>query len=258
MTRVLSRSLLGSAGLIASMINASAYAQGNLFNPYGNSGYADYYEFTRPSVSNDPSLPGQARLQSGTYSTQSRSNQFGSYLDSFNGDSVDQFNANRGVPSGLPYYQASRLYDQKNGRTYRPNAASTDRLAREREAERNAAYISAMKETDPKKRAVMLQNLERDALQRPLNANANSPESRTAKPKNILDSRDPAARQQIRRGPVSPARNARASAPQPRVTTPATPPRIDAPAAAVAPEPAAITPTAPVSPSPVPIPPPAL
>ena len=48
-------------GVLALAASAStARAQGNTFNPYGNSGYADYREFAIPMYSNNPALPGQA------------------------------------------------------------------------------------------------------------------------------------------------------------------------------------------------------
>ena len=52
--------LLASLGL-ASM-TSPVLGQGNTFNPYGNSGYADYREFGTPMYSNNAALPGQALL----------------------------------------------------------------------------------------------------------------------------------------------------------------------------------------------------
>ena len=70
------RTLLIAVGIIASSSNAAVFGQGNTFNPYGNSGYADYREFTTPLYSNDASLPGQARLENGFYGCRNLSNQF--------------------------------------------------------------------------------------------------------------------------------------------------------------------------------------
>ena len=133
-------------------------AQGNTFNPYGNSGYADYREFAHPTYSNDPSLPGQARLQGGI-SGRNRANQFESYLDSLDSN-IDPYTQSRGVPSGVPYYQAQR-YLNRDRQSYKPNDSEAERSFQEGIRQRNQAYYKAMNEKDPRKRATMLQQIER-------------------------------------------------------------------------------------------------
>ena len=240
MTRVLLRTALLCSGLAASFAPSLSFAQGNTFNPYGNSGYADYREFTIPMYSNDPSLPGQARLQSGSYLARGRANQFGSYLDSLDSNGLDQFNANRGVPSGLPYYKAYQLYEQQNRRGYKPNDSAADRVYRARVAERNAAYAAAIKETDPKKRARMLQDLERDVNQRPLGSITNRSVAKPKTAKSGTARTAPATTPRI----TSPA-TSRATTASPPAATPATDPI-----------PPATTTTAPEATIPIPIPPP--
>ncbi len=163
------RTRLFVLGIMACGSSTVAYGQGNTFNPYGNSGYADYREFTTPMYSNDPSLPGQARLQSGFYgsgATGTRSNQFEAYSNSLESGASDAAGSGRGSVSGVPYYRANRLYDKDDRRAYRPNAAS-DREYQARVAKRNADYNKALAEKDPRKRAQMIQKIERDALDQP-------------------------------------------------------------------------------------------
>ena len=175
-------------------------AQGNIFNPYGNSGYADYREFARPMYSNDPSLPGQARLQSGVQG-RNRANQFESYLNSLDSNR-DPYNQVRGVPSGVPYYQAQR-YLNRDRQAYRPNDSPAERQYQEQVRKRNEAYFKAMDEKDPRKRAQLLQQIERrDVISR-------VPSARTA--------RTPLARPGI---PATSRRNTLANSTAPRTVAP--------------------------------------
>ena len=245
MIRTLCQLNLMAAVIIVSFPAQSVFAQGNTFNPYGNSGYADYREFTTPMYSNDPSLPGQARLQNGALLGRNRANQFDSYVNSLDGSSADQLNANRGLSTGVPYYKAYQLYDKENKRAYRPNDTAADRLFRARANERNAAYSKALEETDPRKRAVLLQRLDQDTVNRPLgsitdqSAAASRKTSKSAPARTPTDStnrRIPSSAAAARATPTTPSSATRAA-------TPSTPP-----ASATTPAPA------PVSPSTIPIP----
>ena len=160
MIRPVSRLVGLGVGVVALVAGSGSVvlAQGNTFNPYGNSGYADYREFARPTYSNDPSLPGQARLQSGL-SGRNRANQFESYLNSLD-NNADPFSQSRGMPSGVPYYQAQR-YLNRDRQVYRPNDSEAERAYQAGVRQRNQAYFKAMNETDPRKRALMLQQIER-------------------------------------------------------------------------------------------------
>ncbi len=147
------------AGTCVANSTSLAFGQGNVFNPYGNSGYADYREFAKPTYNNDPSLPGQARLQSGEVSGRNRSNQFDSYVNSLDNNS-DQFNSNRGVPSGLPYYQAQR-FASRDRQGFQANDSVVERQYQDQVRKRNDAYFKALTEPDPRKRAIKLQQIER-------------------------------------------------------------------------------------------------
>ena len=232
---------LGVVALVAGS-GSVVLAQGNTFNPYGNSGYADYREFARPVYSNDPSLPGQARLQSGV-SGRNRANQFESYLNSLDSN-ADPYTQTRGVPSGVPYYQAQR-YLNRDRQAYKPNDSEAERSFQEGVRQRNAAYYKAMNEKDPRKRATLLQQIERrDVAGRSVAPQATRKPKTTAKP--VATPGSASARQPA--PAASPVEPAAIPAPVPAVGT-ATP---------VTAEPAAIPIPAdgppPINPSTVPIP----
>lgn len=200
------RSWVAVFAIVASWSGTAAFGQGNTFNPYGNSGYADYREFTTPMYSNDPSLPGQARLQSGLYGGQSRANQFESYANSLDRDSGELGGSARTSTTGVPYYRANQIYDKENKRTYRPNDNAADRQFRERIAQRNAAYSQALEEKDPRVRAQKLQRIERDALVSPAASTPKS--SKTVAPRAATGAvaRTPAAATPTPRPSTAPAR----------------------------------------------------
>jgi hypothetical protein len=139
---------------------STARAQGNTFNPYGNSGYADYREFGNPMYSNNPALPGQAVLNNAPIITRPRANQFQQFTDSLDGAPPP-----RGTATGIPYYESYRQYDKEYDRIYRPNAKA-DEGFEARLRKRDQAFAKAMIEKDPAKRAKMLRQLELDSLDR--------------------------------------------------------------------------------------------
>ncbi len=113
-------------GVLALAASAStARAQGNTFNPYGNSGYADYREFGIPMYSNNPALPGQAVLDGKPLITRPRANTFQQFTDSLDsGSTTPTFP--RGAATGIPYTQSFRQYDKEYDRIYRPNAKADE------------------------------------------------------------------------------------------------------------------------------------
>jgi len=225
----------------------------NVFNPYGNSGYADYREYARPTASNDPSLPGQARLQGQSIGGRNLANQFESYTNSIGGREGDLSDGTRnGQPpsrAGVPYFRAYRQYDEQYKRVYRPNDTVANRQYEDRMKQRNAAYARALEERDPVKRARLLRQIEQDALNRPGSATPST--SRAPAPEAGRATANRAAR-----APAPPAARAPGSA------APTSASR--APARAVAPAPATVAPSASTAPAPapasdpasVPIPPP--
>src|SRR5258708_32382300 len=105
--------LLGVLGLLS--ISSSALAQGNVFNPYGNSGYADYREFSYPMYSNNPALPGQAVLNNKPLITRPPANSFQQFTESLeSGGSTTP--PPRGTASNIPYTESFRQYDKEYSR----------------------------------------------------------------------------------------------------------------------------------------------
>ncbi len=167
--------------LAAGTLTPSASGQGNTFNPYGNSGYRDYREFTQPMYSNDPSLPGQARLQGGGLAGGSRANQFDAYSESLDARDADPASsvARRPAP-GEPYYRAFRRADNGYQREYSPKADADESFAK-RLKKRNEDYEKAVRERDPAKRAQLLRQLERDSLDRPASKSSDAGSRATAR-----------------------------------------------------------------------------
>lgn len=147
----------------------------NTFNPYGNSGLPDYREFASPTRSNNPSLPGQARIQNEPTISRPRANTYEQYVNDLDSPSpgIGSTSA-RGASSGLPYYQTFRQYDQQLNRVYRPNDSKANREFEKRVQQRNASYGEALAERDPAKRARLMNQVERD----PLRARAAAPKAR--------------------------------------------------------------------------------
>lgn len=69
----------------------------------------------------------------------------------------DPFGRNSGTGRFMPYYQSYRGLDETFGRTYRANANDT---FFEKQDERQKLYFEALRETDPRKRAELLKQLD--------------------------------------------------------------------------------------------------
>ncbi len=146
---------------------STAMGQGNTFNPYGNSGYADYREFGNPMYSNNPALPGQAILNSRPLISRPRANSFQDYTEELDGVEAGPASGRRSASGNLPYYQAYQRLNSDYNRVYKPNNTEADRRFYERQKEREQKYAQAMKEVDPAKRAKLLREVEKDTLDRP-------------------------------------------------------------------------------------------
>ncbi len=159
------RTLPITLGLLAfGPLGATAWAQGNVFNPFGNSGYADYRDSGNPSYPGNQTEPGQTVNNSRPIVTRPRANSFQDYtadLDTLGSDASES----RRATSNLPYYQAYQLQNYRNNRVYRPNEQA-DRKFNERMKQRDAAYAKAMEEKDPYKRARLLRQIEQDSYDR--------------------------------------------------------------------------------------------
>jgi len=235
MTARIGRTIPALAGFVALvMLPSTGWAQGNSFNPYGNSGYADYREFGNPAYPTNPSLPGQARLSGEPLVTRPRPNSYQQYTQDLNGDS-DAGSARRG--SNLPYYQAYQQLNSRYNRVYRPNDTRKDREFEDRLKQRDAAYAKALAERDPIKRAKLLRELEQSSVDRMSpTARARAAASTTNQPRqSATNSRAPSPntasapplpgeRPAPTRAPSSGATQRRSSTSAPATRTPAPPP----------------------------------
>ena len=161
----LGRTLLAFLGLTS--IASTALAQGNTFNPYGNSGYADYREFGNPMYSNNSALPGQAILNYTPLIGRPRANSFQDYTNDLDGLDSTPAAGRRSSSANLPYYQAYQRLNSDFNRVYKPNNTDADRRFYERQRERDQKYAQAIREPDPAKRAKLLREVQQDTLDRP-------------------------------------------------------------------------------------------
>jgi hypothetical protein len=176
----ISRTLLAFLGLFS--IASTALGQGNTFNPYGNSGYADYREFGNAMVSNNPALPGQSVLNNKALIGRPRANSFQDYandLDSLGSDSVPR---SRTPSTSLPYYMANDRLNQDPNRVYRPNRKADEGFY-ERQKQREQDYLKAMNEKDPVKRAKLLRQVEQNSIDRPANSSRSAATKGATAPK---------------------------------------------------------------------------
>ncbi|WP_435018949.1 hypothetical protein TA3x_000940 [Tundrisphaera sp. TA3] len=192
MKRIIGRNAWLMMGWFAlGSLPALSFGQGNVFNPYGNSGYPDYREFAIPMYSNNPALPGQARIQAMPLGERpiSRANQFEQYFDRF--DEPAEPGVKRGASApGVPYYRTFRQYDEQYNRVYKPNNTKADQEFAARAKRREQAYAEALKEADPAKRARLLRQIDQDSLTAPRpkaasrgTANAKSASNKAATPR---------------------------------------------------------------------------
>ncbi len=133
-------------------VPSTVLAQGNVFNPYGNSGYADYREFGRP-VETDfaatPIMPRQAVNDYEPIIGRPRANSFQEYTNELNGVESDPRAPRGRAARGVPYFQAYQQLNSRYNRVYRPNDTLENRKFEERRRLREDAYAKAMTERDP-------------------------------------------------------------------------------------------------------------
>jgi len=105
--------------------------------------------------------PNQGVLQGQSRSGVARANQFQSYLDGLEGRSDTSLGRGRG---GIePYYRAHRQYDDVFNRIYSPNEAADKTYYADQE-QRTKKYLEYLKESDPKKRAQLYREYNKESL----------------------------------------------------------------------------------------------
>jgi hypothetical protein len=176
-------------------------AQGNTFNPYGNSGYADYREFTTATYSNNPALPGQTRLDNTPLVSRPRANSFRQYLE-----------------EGELETATPRRGSSPNSKAYKPNDNPENQAFLDRLRKRDEAFAKAMQEKDPVKRSKMLRQIENESLATTA-ARAKTPSTSRAPDPNSVASGSATSRAPVPNRSTAPAPNGtrRSSAPPPPV-----------------------------------------
>lgn len=138
-----------------------AFAQPHTPDPYKPLN-GQYDSFVFPIAPDNPALPGQARLQRESgYTGASRSNRFDQFLDEPIEDEGD-FSANSRARSGgigQPYYRAGRR-PNTGEQAYIPNRKSDEKFYRSQD-QRDDLFFKAIRERDPKKRAELMQQVDR-------------------------------------------------------------------------------------------------
>lgn len=166
------RLAIGAAGALPLALAPTAGAQGfgpDPFRPYNS----QYDSAVYPIAPGAYSPFGAAGLNQNT--GQRGANQFGRYLESLDDE--------RGV--GRRYDQANRAYDSQFGRQYQPNRKA-DAGFQERRAGVSELYFRYLRETDPRKRAALLQEYKQAQAEatRDLNVGArNARTTRTTRPR---------------------------------------------------------------------------
>ena len=172
--------LLGVLGVLAP--SSTALAQGNTFNPYGNSGYADYREFGSPKFAINSALPGQTLLNAEPLITRPRANSYQQYTNELDGSDSSSTLYGRNGSSNLPYYQAYQRLNPKFNRVYRPGDTTADREFFEKQRKRDADYAAALAEKNPAKRAKLLRQIEQESLIRPSTTSPSRPAAGVSAP----------------------------------------------------------------------------
>jgi hypothetical protein len=187
----ISRTLLAFLGLFS--IASTALGQGNTFNPYGNSGYADYREFGNAMVSNNPALPGQSILNNRALIGRPRANSFQDYTNELDAMGSDPAANSRAATSNMPYYMAYERLNQDPSRVYRPNREA-DQGFYERQRKRDQDYLKALAEKDPVKRAKLLRQVEQSSIDRPASGSRSGATKSATAPKPNLSGTPSTAR----------------------------------------------------------------
>jgi hypothetical protein len=157
-------SVLGLAALIGLSPTSRVGAQ-HTPDPYNivgeyNGGYESFMYPTYPNALNFSPNQGVLQGRSGL----SGSNQFGNYLQDLDGYSGgDLLGRSSGRGGVEPYYRAHRQFDEAFNRVYSPNEAADKTYYKDQEA-RTKKYLEYLRESDPKKRAMLYREYTQQSL----------------------------------------------------------------------------------------------
>lgn len=170
-----------------------------------------------PIAPDNPALPGQARLQRQSgYTGASRSNRLDQFLDEPVDGESDFTIGTRARSGGIgqPYYRAGRR-PSTGDQAYVPNRKADEKFYRSQD-QRDDLFFKAIRERDPKKRAELMQQVERMSSRNSRTAGASTA---AATPARAATSTRPATQPRT----AAPARRAPAPAAATRADTPPAP-----------------------------------
>jgi hypothetical protein len=158
--------ILGLTVVFALSFDTGARAQ-RTPDPYnivgdGNLGYQDYMYSVYPNGIGYS--PNQGILQ-GNRSGQNRANQFSNYVQELDGVGSDSpyGPSTRGRGGIEPYYKAHHQFDDAFNRVYTPNEAA-DKVYYKDQQSRTDKYLAYLRESDPKKRAMLYKEYTQESL----------------------------------------------------------------------------------------------
>ena len=154
------------AFLVLTSIASTAMAQGNTFNPYGNSGYSRLPGVRHSHVFQQPGFARAGDPELAAIRDRPRANTFQNYANELDGAEPESPAARRSISSSQPYYQAYQRMNNGYDRVYKPNNTPEDRAFNDRQKKREQDYANAIKETDPVKRAKLLRQVELESYDR--------------------------------------------------------------------------------------------
>lgn len=147
------RLAIGAGGVLPLALAAAPTAGAQGFGPDPFRPYNSQYDSAVFPIAPGPLSPlGASRFNQNAGPR--GANQFENYLESLEG----------GRGSSRRYDQANRVYDRQFGRQYQPNREA-DAGLQERRAEVSDIYFRYLRETDPRKRAALLQEYKRARAQ---------------------------------------------------------------------------------------------
>lgn len=139
--------------LVLSLVMSAPFIQNG--DVQAQSAYNPYEPFT--SDFRNSSRPGGFNPFDAMSNNRSQNNTFESELDQLYGGR--ETSTGRSRDSGR-YYNAYRKYDEDFGRLYRPNQ-DVDKIYNERKTTRESMYLKAFREKDPKKRAALMKDFDK-------------------------------------------------------------------------------------------------
>ena len=154
--------VLGLSLLLVSSVRAQHTPDPYNIVGEGNLGYQDYMYSNYPNGIGYSPNQGVLQGRSGL----SRANQFQSSIEELDGvgSGSDSFGSSNRIRGGIaPYYRAHRQFDEAFNRIYAPNDLA-DKTFRADQDARTKKYLEYLKESDPKRRAQLYREFNKESL----------------------------------------------------------------------------------------------